>query len=152
MTNETDTKEISKEEIEKQESILKEKIIRANDDANRIINIIEEKGEEKGVRWTMLFLQSLCGYIEQAFMGKRVEVCVKDLNLVTEKIEETNERDITEYTLDKIKGYNVYDAVLLLDKMAKIIESKVMVEQIKRPLTELKLKFDANEQDKDKIA
>jgi len=162
MSNETDTTKIEqpeqtpeqkaeqKAEIEKQEAILKEKIIRANDDANRIVKFIEEKGDEnKGVRWTELFLQSLCGYIENAFMSKRVEVKVSDLKLVTDKIEEQNERDITEFTLDKISEYNVYDAVLLLDKMNKIIENKIAVEQIKRPLSELKLSFTANEPNKD---
>jgi hypothetical protein len=158
MTNETDTTKIEqpeqtpeqKAEIEKQEAILKEKIIRANDDANRIVKFIEEKGDEnKGVRWTQLFLQSLCGYIENAFMSKRVEVKVSDLKLVTDKIEEQNERDMTEFTLDRISEYNVYDAVLLLDKMNKIIENKIAVEQIKRPLSELKLSFTANEPNKD---
>ncbi len=157
MTNETDTTKETKEltpeqkaEQEKEFAELKEKVKKANDDANRIIKLIEEKGEDKGVRWTQLFLQSLCGYIDNAFMSKRTSFKVNELGLLTENIKEQNERDITEFTLDVFKDYSVYDAVKVLDTIEKIIDNKIILEQIKRPLSELKLNFTANEQDKDK--
>lgn len=143
--------ELTPEQKAEQEAILKEKIERANEDANRIIKVIEEKGDDdmNRIRWTQLFLQSLCGYVENGFMQKRFELKVSDLGLITNKIEKESEREITEYTLDRLKEYNVYDAVLLLDKMNKIIENKLIVEQIKRPITELQLNFTPDEQDKD---